>query len=51
MKTPLPPLGRARGPLGAAEWENEGVCGEVEQTLTLPALRASLPLPRAGEGN
>ena len=42
------PSGRGRAPLGAAEWEGEGVLA-VRPTLTLPALCASLPLPM-GEG-
>ena len=42
------PIGRGWGPFGTAEWEGEGILATCP-ALTLPALRASLPLP-TGEG-
>ena len=47
---PSTACGRGRGPLDMAEWEGEGVSSLAKQALTLPALRASLPLPQVVEG-
>jgi protein ImuB len=46
--SPSPLCGRGRGPLGAAEWEGEGML--ARSPLTLPPLCGSLPLPQGGEG-